>query len=214
MDYRQYTASYRDEKTQLVVLTAAQRFLQDGISNIRMTDLAKDCGVGVASLYRYFGTKTAIVTAAGALLWQDVSRLFEGVFESPDFLRKSGLARVQELLGVFLTIYRQEPAFLKFLHEFDEFVLREKPDPAQLLEYEKNVLNFYPVFLESFRAGQQDGSIRSAADPVIYYHAVTHAVISLAQKHLRGRELPSDSDTSGEEELALVIDMAVAYLRS
>jgi AcrR family transcriptional regulator len=81
VDYREY----KDEKTQLVVLTAAQKFLQDGIESVKMTDLADSCGVGVASLYRYFGTKTAIVAAAGTLLWQDVSKLFEGVFEGPSF---------------------------------------------------------------------------------------------------------------------------------
>ena len=209
MDYREY----KDEKTQLVVLTAAQKFLQYGIESVKMTDLADSCGVGVASLYRYFGTKTAIVAAAGTLLWQDVSKLFEGVFEGPVFLQQSGLARIRELLNIFLTLYRQEPAFLKFLFEFDEFVLREKPDPKLLLDYERSVLNFYPVFLASFQAGLQDGSIRRRVDPLAYYSSVTHAVTCLAQKHLRGRILLSDSDTSGEEELSLVIDMAVAYLR-
>ena len=136
MDYREY----KDEKTQLVVLTAAQKFLQDGIESVKMTDLADSCGVGVASLYRYFGTKTAIVVAAGTLLWQDVSKLFEGVFEGPAFLEKPGLSRIRELLGIFLTLYRQEPAFLKFLYEFDEFVLREKPDQQLLMRAEKRRL--------------------------------------------------------------------------
>ena len=209
MDYREY----KDEKTQLVVLTAAQKFLQDGIESVKMTDLADSCGVGVASLYRYFGTKTAIVVAAGTLLWQDVSKLFEGVFEGPAFLEKPGLSRIRELLGIFLTLYRQEPAFLKFLYEFDEFVLREKPDQQLLMDYEHSVLDFYPVFLASFEAGLQDGSIRRRADPLLIYNSVTHAIICLAQKHLRGRILLSDSDTSGEEELSFVMDMTVAYLR-
>ena len=75
------------------------------------------------------------------------------------------------------------------------------------MDYEHSVLDFYPVFLASFEAGLQDGSIRRRADPLLIYNSVTHAIICLAQKHLRGRILLSDSDTSGEEELSLVIDM-------
>lgn len=214
MDYRRLAGQYRDEKTQLAVLTAAQMFLKQGIENVKMTDLAEACGVGVASLYRYFGTKTAIVTEAGALLWRDAARLFEDTLNSPEFQAKTGLGQVRAIWGMFLELYRTQPAFLRFLYEFDDFVLREKPGEAAMAAYEKGVLDLYPIFQKSFEKGAADGTIRYAGDARAYYSAVSHSLTMLAQKHLRGDVLAADRALSGEEELSLVIDMASAYLRS
>lgn len=214
MDYRQRFGQYRDDKMQLAVLTAAQLFLEKGIESVKMTDLAEACGVGVASLYRYFGTKTAIVTEAGALLWQDVSRLFEDALKSPAFLASDGLGQVRTLWGMFLELYRSQPAFLRFLYEFDDFVLREKPGEAAMTAYEKSVLDLHPIFRRSFEKGREDGSVAYAGDEAAYYAAVSHSLMLLAQKHLRGDVLAADSTLSGEQELSTVIDMAVAYLRN
>ena len=212
MDYRQRFGQYRDDKMQLAVLTAAQLFLEKGIESVKMTDLAEACGVGVASLYRYFGTKTAIVTEAGALLWRDAARLFEDALKSPEFLARSGLEQVRAIWGMFLELYRSQPAFLRFLYEFDDFVLREKPGEAAMTAYEKSVLDLYPIFQRSFEKGRGDGSIAYAGDEKAYYAAVSHSLMLLAQKHLRGDILAADSALPGEQELKLVADMAAAYL--
>jgi AcrR family transcriptional regulator len=53
----------------------------------------------VASLYRYFGTKSAIMLEAGTLLWQDVARLFEQQFHSPEYAAADGFGQVKILLG-------------------------------------------------------------------------------------------------------------------
>ena len=74
----------RKQREKRIVLTAAELFLERGAENVRMTDIADECGIGVATLYRYFGTKSAIMLESGTLLWRDVARLFELQFHSPE----------------------------------------------------------------------------------------------------------------------------------
>ena len=50
-----------------VIMSAATLFLRDGIAAVRMTDIADASGVGVATLYRHYKTKTAIAIHAGTL---------------------------------------------------------------------------------------------------------------------------------------------------
>lgn len=52
-------------KRNKIILVAAELFLEKGIDSVKMTDIADASGIGVASLYRYFGTRTNIVIEAG-----------------------------------------------------------------------------------------------------------------------------------------------------
>ena len=204
--------SLRDLREDGIVYVAAELFLQNGIENVKMTDVAEKAEVGVASLYRYFGTKDALVIRAGALLWRDLDRLFSEVYEAADFRARPGIEQVSRLFGVYLTLFREQPDFIRFVGNFDSFVMHVKPDPAVLAEYEAGVLNFYPVFLSSYEAGIRDGSIRPIASPRLYYDSVCHAVMALAQKLLRGEILQTDG-FGDASELTLLQDMAERYLR-
>lgn len=214
MNYEECKDLYRSDKKQEIVLTAAQMFLSRGIDVVKMTDIAETCKIGVASLYRYFGTKSSIVTAAGALLWQDVAKLFEGVYECPYFTEKNGLLQVRELLKSFLVLYSAHKDFLRFLFDFDEFVLKERPHEDLMAAYETSVLNIYPLFQASYQLGKKDGSIAAEVDTRVFYNSATHSLMLLAQKYLRGPILKSDDAAHATLELEMVIDMAITYLKT
>ena len=71
--------SLKDLREEAIVYVAAELFLRDGIESVKMTDIADRAEVGVASLYRYFGTKEALVLRAGALLSRISSALWESL---------------------------------------------------------------------------------------------------------------------------------------
>ena len=204
--------SLRDLREDGIVYVAAELFLQNGIENVKMTDVAEKAEVGVASLYRYFGTKDALVIRAGALLWRDLDRLFSEVYEAADFRARPGIEQVSRLFGVYLTLFREQPAFIRFVGEFDNFVRAGQTGREAMAEYEQSVLNFYPVFLSAYETGIRDGTIRPIASPRLYYDSVCHAVMALAQKLLRGEILQADG-FGDASELTLLQDMAERYLR-
>lgn len=203
--------SLKDQREDAIVYVAAELFLQRGIEDVKMTDIAERAEVGVASLYRYFGTKEALVVRAGGLLWNDLHTLFRGVYEDADFHACSGMEQIRRLFGVYRTLFCEQPDFIRFVGSFDDFVLRAKLSKEELQSYEQSVLNFYPVFLGAYEAGIRDGSVRVIESPRLFYDAVCHAVMALTQKLLRGEIIAADGfgDTA---ELDLVLDMAERYL--
>lgn len=212
MQYEECLSRYRDEKKEAVVLQAAQLFLQKGIEPVKMTDIAQRCGIGVASLYRYFGTKTSIVTAAGCLLWNDAQKLFEGVYDCDLFLSKNGKEQIRDLLRLIPVLFTSQKDFLRFLANFDAFVLSNHVSPEDLAQYEKNILDCYPVFQKSWALGCQDGTIRTDLDGREIYNATTRALMSMSQKFLRGEILPSDDFSAAERELELLVEMTLQYI--
>ncbi|MCR5168051.1 MAG: TetR/AcrR family transcriptional regulator, partial [Oscillospiraceae bacterium] len=131
----------RTRREELAVASAARLFLEKGLDNVRMTDIADDCGVGVATLYRYFGTKTIIAIEAVSYLWNDLGRLFEERFREEELSSLSGIERLDRLIRMFTLLYSSHKDFIKLLDDFDRLMVTEGVPKEQLAEYEKNVFN-------------------------------------------------------------------------
>ena len=58
------------------VEVSARLFLENGIASVKMTDIARECGVGVATLYRWFGTKNSLAITAMTYLWNELHKMF------------------------------------------------------------------------------------------------------------------------------------------
>ena len=100
----------KDLREDSIVYVAAELFLEKGIGNVKMTDVAEAAGVGVASLYRWYGTKDGLVIRAGALLWRDLHTLFHSVYEAADFRACAGIEQIRRLFGGFRRFRHPHPA--------------------------------------------------------------------------------------------------------
>lgn len=213
MEYQHGHESLKAKRSERAVEISAEMFLKHGIEAVKMTDIAEACGVGVATLYRYFGTKTAVTIAAMTYLWTDLKEKFRGIYESQSFLNQSGCKRIHDLMKMYLQLFDKHPSFMRLLGEFDLMLISEEVPKAMLYDYERSIINFYPVVEASYLAGIKDGSIRSDIDFKLFYLTYTHAMMELCKKILRGDLLPSDDFAEGKTELNMLIDMAVSYLR-
>ena len=211
MDYKKIIENAKNDRMNEAVETAAALLLKGDVEDIKMTDIAEKCGIGVASLYRYFGTKGDIVAKAGAVLWGRIRAMFDGVFESPYYLEKNGYERLCELMKVFKVLYVSHQDFLRFVDSFDRFAVNEKISPEALGEYESSVMNFFPLFEKAYYDGVKDGTAKADVDFQMMYLSVTHALMLLSEKFSRGKVF--DSDVNGEKELDFLIEMALAYIR-
>ena len=214
MAYREEMQKVQQGLQQSIVHTACHLFMERGIEPVKMTDLALSADVGVASLYRYFGTKREVVIQAGIHLWHKVAQLLDGVFTSEVYLSKTGLAQCEDLLKVFLAAYTGHAPYVKFLRDFDLFMEREQVPQAELAAYEASILDLQTPARAAYRKGLADGTLRGDFDFETYYFTVTHALLLLSQKLVcAGALVESDARVSGEKQLLAMIDMAVTYIK-
>ena len=212
-EHKVVKSGLQQRRKERIVLIAAELFLQNGIEEIKMTDIADAAEIGVASLYRYFGTKTAIAIEVGVLLWRDLQKLFDGGYAYEEYETLSGLEQISRQLGFLRAIYSKQPRFMAFLDDFDRLLLSQKPFPESLSEYEQSIVDIHEVFKSSCEKGVSDGSIRAGLDYEGIYRSLTHSIIALSQKFIRGEILPGDDFSHAEQELRQLEDMALYYLR-
>lgn len=203
-----------DDSDSHVVARAAVLFLERGVASVKVTDIAVESGVGVATIYRHFSTKAGIAIAAASLLWDRLNAQLEALVESEAFLAMNGAERLEALLSHYCSAYLYHKGFVAFLDELDHLVLTEGADPAALASYGEKVDSFYLIFEDAYLMGRQDGSVVRAVDFPVFYRTVAHALMSVACKFAHGEVIPSDdfSATGGAAELACIVDMAVTAL--
>lgn len=195
------------------VSVAAALLLERGIEDVKMTDIAEESGVGVATLYRYFGTKTSIVAAAMTYLWNDLRNLFGGVFDSESFTAQDGIKQIRDLMRMFIVMYTAHKDFMRLVGEFDSFIIREKVPKEELADYDRSLIDFYPVVERACKKGIKDGTVRDGIDFELFYRTYTHALNEMCKKFLIGEILPSDDFRNAERELETLIDTAIYYLQ-
>ena len=201
----------RSQRKADIIAKASKMFPKKGIEPVKMTDVATASGVGVASLYRYFGTKVNLALSVGALMWRRFNETFAENLTA-EFSSKNGISQMEELLGLYVFMYRTHPEFISFLDELDHMVLSTQPDEARLAEYDAEVMRFFPLFAASYTKGVADGTIRDDINFMLYYQAVSHSLMGVAQKLIRGEILPSDDFSQGWIELQMAVDIAMHFL--
>ncbi|MCQ2573766.1 MAG: TetR/AcrR family transcriptional regulator [Treponema sp.] len=202
---------YNVERYKYAVNVASGLFLERGIEAVKMTDIAENCGIGVASLYRYFETKTEIVIRSGIILWEKI-RLDFWKYLSERKEGKTGLEDLSYDLAYFKNLFANHKNFIKFLDDFDRIMLSEKVDKNRLEAYEKSIVDFYEPFCDSVKKGREDGTIKKDVDVATVYVSVTHALIAVCQKFIRGEILPGDDFSVSEKEIEKLLEITAAYL--
>ena len=204
---------YKHKKKMEFLEAGFALFSEGSIDAVTLEDVAKACGHGVATVYRYFGTKTSITIAAMTHLWSSLKHTYDKVFETETFQRQPGIKRLNDLMRMYLLLFDSHGAFMRLVGEFDLMLQSEDIPKESLYEYERSIINFYPYMESAYQAGVQDGTVRSDVDFKLFYLTFGHSMLELCKKLLRGELLPSDDFSAAKEELSMLVNIAVSYLR-
>ena len=214
MRYEEIMRSIKNERIAAAVIAAAKLYLSNGISEAKMTDIADQAQIGVASLYRYFGTKQLFTVKVGAYIWKLTLQKLEPVYTGGVYEAQTGFEQVQTLLNIFHIFMKDYRPFMRFLSEFDAFVIRERLSQEHLAEYETCSLNILPVMTAAIEKGKADGTIRQDVDAAGYYHAVSDALLSMCQRFVWGNVPNSEDPERNNQALTMTIDMFLSYIRA
>lgn len=201
-------ADWKQVRREKMADAALEVFTEKGIDAATLDEVAARAGVGIASVYRHFGTKADLAVAAAERLWRGEWTAF-GDAGVPG----TGLETVRALLGRFLAAFDAHRQVFSFLEDFDRFVIREGLDPARLAGYDQMLLEFRQVLKDALAAGQADGTVRADLDADLFCATVSQAFVALAEKLVtRPLVVPSDAVLSGRRELELLVEWAVGWL--
>lgn len=207
-----YSEARIESRKNAIVLKATKLFKKKGINDIKMTDIADDFGIGVATLYRYFRVKKTLVLACGEELWEEKYQEFLNIEKENIANKRDGISSLRALFYYFLHIYNYDSSFFLFLREFDSYILKEKISQDELSDYNAVILKIHDIFKEAAEQGFKDGTVREFDFDLLYF-SFSKAILGLAQKLIaEGKLLTSDGIINGEDQIKVLLDLILSYL--
>lgn len=204
-----------EARKEAIIQAAIQEFIENGIDNSKISDIAKRAEVGTITVYRYFENKPTLVIECATKLWGSETEKLRPLLFPEGFSSLNGFEQSSHILSILASLYDCLPIMLRLLEQFDNYTVREQITKDQLTQYEEGIMKIRAEMLESFRKGQADGSIRTDIDSLKIYATATHAIVSLSQKLLlRGEIIQSDVETGADLQLKLLADMVLNYIKA
>ena len=179
-------------------------FSEKGIAAVSMQEIADACCVGIATLYRYYNTKVALVIAIGTKKWEEF-----GKFVNSERIRRgSGSMKASEelefYLDFYILLYRTQKDLLRFNQDFNNYVRHEKVSPEQLVPYFNAISAFAEMFHGVYVKGKADGTIRTDLPEKKMFAATSHIMLAVAVRYAQGLVYAAEREEDRTEEYELL----------
>ena len=178
-------------------------FAATGIEAVSMQEVAEACKLGVATLYRYYNTKLALVIAIGTRQWADYRDHARALWRERD----ETMTAAQDLdryLDFYVDLYQNFPDLLRFNQNFNNYVRHEGATPEQLRPYLAAVGalgSFAPAIYEK---GRRDGTIRTDVPMEKMFTATSHIMLAVAVRYAQGLLFSAEDEADRTEEFELL----------
>ncbi len=187
------------------MLEAAYRlFSEKSIDKVSMPDVAKECGCGIATLYRYYNTKLSLVIATGIWVWD--SYFAQSRLNRPDdyFGDMTASQLMEIMLDYFLDLYRNHSDILRFNQFFNVYVRGKDATAEQLAPY-VNVVQRAEVFFHNLylKAGE-DGTVRTDIPELEMFTEILHIMLAVATRYAVGLIYIPEEWAGAESELLML----------
>ncbi len=183
-------------------------FAENSIEKVKMTDVAEAAGIGIASLYRYYNTKTALVLAISTWVWEEYTKENARMQAEAEKTDWTAAERFDFYLESFLDLYRNHRDILRFNQFFNIYVQTESITPGEMNAYNKVIQTLEARFANLYRSAQQDGTLRTDLPEKKMFSTTLHLMLAAVTRYAVGLAYYSEN-TDPEEELRLQKELLI-----
>ena len=168
-----------DISDEAIIDVAQVLFLEKGIAATEMKDIAQRAKIGRSSLYRHFESKESIAFGIAGRILTDLT----AVLEQPVTETETGAQELREVLERYAYKLMENPAWVRFLDEFDQFFSDVYPENKASVEYVAlNRRLSSGVLAGGLERGLQDGSLRLHGSVKFMERFLLNALLAMAQR--------------------------------
>lgn len=173
-------------RRELMLETGFRVFAEKGIEAVSMQQIADACDLGIATLYRYFNTKLALVLAIGTRKWEEYAAY---VLTRRTQRNADAMPAAEELgfyLDFYIDLYQNHKDLLRFNQSFNNFVQYEGASEEQLAPYRAAIGRIALFFHDVYEKGRRDGTIRTDQPEGKMFASTSHIMLAVAVRYAQG----------------------------
>ncbi len=175
------TATREDTRKQ--ILDCARKvFLEHGLFETSMEDIAALSGIARRTVYRYFTSKEDIAFEVSCEIIHDLNRYQERIFKS---LQGAGIDRFKTFLAKFVRYLGTHEEIMRFMGEFD-FYFKDGssfvPKESLSARYDILIHESNGMLGEILEGGIKDGSIKESIDIALSVFTISNILWGFGQR--------------------------------
>ena len=188
-------------------------FSEKTIEVATMKEIAKACGLGYKTMFRYFGTKTALVIAIGADIWKKYAVKVEEMYQARGGNAMNAAEELEFFLDCFLDLYKNHKDILRFNRNLHIYVRHEGVSPEDIRPYNEVVGVFAMKFHAVYQKAKLDGTLRIDLPELKFFASSLHIMLAVSEKYAEGLLYPPNEalDTDLSDELELLKSMIMQH---
>ena len=179
-------------------------FAEKGIEPVSMQHVADASGVGIATLYRYYNTKLALVLDIGAKKWDEFGAYVLRLREERDISSKTAAEEFALYLDCYIELYRTHKELLRFNQNFNNYVQHEGATKEQLAPYIAAIGTFVRMFHALYEKATLDGTLRTDLPEDKMFAATSHIMLAVAVRYAQGLIYDAASEADRTEEFEML----------
>ncbi len=187
---------------QRILETGFRLFSERTIDKVKMTDVADEAGIGVATVYRYYSTKPALVMGVSAWIW---SQYEAQIVRLSEIREATAAEEFDYYLESYLDLYRNHKDMLRF-NQFFNIYLEQEPISADAKKPYTDVVTRIGMRVHLiYQHALQDGTLRTDVSEKEMFLATLHLMMAAITRYAVG--LAYDGGVDPEQELILQKNM-------
>jgi len=180
---------------------AYELFTKKNIESVTMIEVARECGYGTMTLYRYFSAKPQLVVAVGAWIWERTIRENWEYRPGRDFEGMTGAEIFEYYLESFIGLYRDHRDLLRFNQFFNIYIQSEHIGPEVLKPYRDMIEGLRGNFHVIYERAQQDHTVRTDESEEEMFSTTLHLMLAAATRYAIGLVYIPEEGFDAEKEL-------------
>lgn len=197
-------------KERHILETAFRLFSEKGIESVTMPEVAKACGIGRATLYRYFTAKLDLVVAIGTWKWNEYIAHHDAFVPMEEQERMTGAEYLRFYLDSFLDLYRNHRDILRFNYNFNSYLQHEVGSATQKQPYIRMVDVLYERFHRLCERGRRDGTLCADISEISMFSSCFHIMLAAVTRYAVGLVYVPEGIPDPESELVMLEDLLLS----
>lgn len=199
------------ERRDIVIETAFKLFAENRIEPVTMTVVANNCNMGVASIYRYFGTKKELVIAVAAKKWREYYGELQRHYNELNVEKMTAAQELEFYIDRYIDLYKENSDLLNFNANFSIYIGSEDTTKDEMKPYNSIIEKFVNKFHVLYKKAQDDKTVRTDISEKSIFYNVMYAMLSALSKYSSGIIHSADQDINYEKEICQLKDMYLEY---
>lgn len=201
----------KQQRRQNIIQIAKDLFLEQGVQNIQMQDVAVAAGVGIATVFRYFPKKEYLVIAASNSITDEMATDIGQIVEQTG----PAYEKIEQILDYYIGGMKDPQLRLaKFYESFDLYEKIAAESTEQYAEYLFARSKLANILLTLAEHGKRDGSLRLDVDlDVFIITMVQNFSIFTFKSSLATHDTNLSKFLSADKQLAMMKDVFLSYIK-